>query len=268
MAGIVGILLVALLAVTAREARRSTAVPRSAYTLVQMNLCLSGRAACFPRVRYPLGVSDAVDLIRRSRADAVTLDEVCRDDVGEIAASAGLHARFAAVPYADGPVPCVDPGRRGGYGIAVLTKAPIETTAGGAYAEQDVVEQRHWLCVTTAPTTLCGTHLEVRDRDSTEAVNDAQCGQLAEVLERLAADGPVVAGGDMNRDSPCSAPGMRVATDADAAQAPGKQHVYTTADLVGAGAWTVPMAHTDHDALVVTIRLSRGREEPTRAIRP
>src|SRR5687768_11855024 len=63
------------------------AVARDAptYTLLQMNLCLSGRAGCYAEVAYPAGVEDAVALIREARPDAVTLNEVCRSDVARIA---------------------------------------------------------------------------------------------------------------------------------------------------------------------------------------
>ena len=57
----------------------------STYTLMQMNLCLSGLGGCYGKVSYPAGVNDAVARIRAARPDAVTLNEVCRDDVVRIA---------------------------------------------------------------------------------------------------------------------------------------------------------------------------------------
>ena len=63
----------------------------STYTLLQMNLCLSGFAGCYGKVAYPAGVRDAVARIRAARPDAVTLNETCRRDVAEIARLTGYH---------------------------------------------------------------------------------------------------------------------------------------------------------------------------------
>ena len=50
----------------------------STYTLLQMNLCLSGFAGCYRKVAYPAGVHDAVARIRQAHPDAVTLNETCQ----------------------------------------------------------------------------------------------------------------------------------------------------------------------------------------------
>src|SRR4051812_22358106 len=71
---------------------RPGAVPRhapSTYTLMQMNLCLSGLAGCFVKVAYPAVVDEAVARIRAAHPDAVTFNEACRGDVARIAAETG-----------------------------------------------------------------------------------------------------------------------------------------------------------------------------------
>src|SRR6185436_11167191 len=70
----------AALGVPARDAR--------SYTLMQMNVCLSGFAGCFGRVAYPAGVDDAAARIRAARPDAVTVNEACHGDVARIARQA------------------------------------------------------------------------------------------------------------------------------------------------------------------------------------
>ena len=45
---------------------------RPAYTHLQMNLCLSGMAGCYPRDRYDQAIAAAVDAVRRTGADVVT----------------------------------------------------------------------------------------------------------------------------------------------------------------------------------------------------
>src|SRR3954471_9639621 len=63
----------------------------SAYTLMQMNLCLSGFAGCYGKVAYPAGVQEAVARIRDARPDAVTLNETCQADVAQIARRIGAR---------------------------------------------------------------------------------------------------------------------------------------------------------------------------------
>ena len=72
---------------------RSPARCRSAFTLMQMNLCLSGLAGCYGKAAYPAVVEEAVVRIRDARPDAVTLNEACRGDVAGMAAHPKLGAR-------------------------------------------------------------------------------------------------------------------------------------------------------------------------------
>src|SRR5436309_2828215 len=53
----------------------------STYTLMQMNLCLSGLAGCYGKVAYPAGVEEAIRRIREAHPDAVTVNEACSNDV-------------------------------------------------------------------------------------------------------------------------------------------------------------------------------------------
>ena len=222
-----------------------------------MNLCLSGLAQCFHDAHYPHGLVEARTVIVDARADAVTLDEVCSVDVEELARANGYHLRFATVPYKGDTLPCSDPGDRGRYGIAVLTKARITSSIGGAYTAQDDIEQRQWLCVTTDDAaTVCATHLDVRG-PSTDSVNDAQCAEFADVLDGLDQNSALIAAGDMNRPGSCAPEAMWSRTDGLAVQQPGLQHVYGNAWLNPTVTTVVPMTYSDHDALVVSSRLSR-----------
>src|SRR3954465_939612 len=111
----------------APKAPGAVAVARasSTYTLMQMNLCLSGLAGCYGKVAYPAGVKEAVARIRAARPDAVTLNEACRGDVDRIARMTGYHARFSTVIYRGRRLRCITPGGRGVFGDAVLTRAAI-----------------------------------------------------------------------------------------------------------------------------------------------
>ena len=141
----------------------SLARESSSYTLLQMNLCLSGFARCYGKVAYPAGVDEAVARIRDAHPDAVTLNETCQGDVAQIARRTGYHLRFSTVTVSGEPLACVRPGGRGRFGDAVLTKAAIESSDSHDFKAQAGIEWRRWLCVTTrAGVDVCTAHLATR----------------------------------------------------------------------------------------------------------
>jgi endonuclease/exonuclease/phosphatase family metal-dependent hydrolase len=229
---------------------RSTA-PGSTYGLMQMNLCLSGLAPCYD----PAVVDEAVARIRADQPDAVTFNETCRSDVMRIARLTGYHARFSRVIYRGELLRCVRPARRGLFGIAVLTRAAVERADSHDFEAQAGLERRRWLCV-TAEVDVCTAHLNRRTSDEI-AGNDAQCAELATLLERRAAAHTVIFGGDVNRRDACAPDGFWSRTDASAGQARGLQHVYGSGALRSPAADVVPAAHTDHDVLFVAAQLRR-----------
>jgi endonuclease/exonuclease/phosphatase family metal-dependent hydrolase len=225
----------------------------SPYTLLQMNLCLSGLAGCYRKVAYPAVVDEAVARIKQARPDAVTLNETCQDDVGRIARRTGYHLRFTRVIYRGERLHCVRPGGRGLFGDAVLTKAAVERAETQDFAAQAGLETRRWLCVTTT-VDVCTAHLNTRSRVEI-AGNDAQCVELAALLARRASARTVIFGGDVNRRRSCAPEGYWTRTDRPAEQASGLQHAYGSGALRSPSAKVVPAAHTDHDVLIVRARL-------------
>jgi endonuclease/exonuclease/phosphatase family metal-dependent hydrolase len=226
------------------------------FSLLQMNLCLSGLASC---LQYPESVREATAVIRARRPNAVTLNEVCARDVATIAARTGYHRRFTTVPYQGRPLPCRSPAGRGVFGNAVLVRGTVSGSADGRYAAQDPLEQRRWLCVTTVrPLTVCTTHLEAQLSLSTIAIRHRQCAELADVLAVRARRGPTIAAGDVNGFDSCAPAGMWTRTDRSAPQKPGLQHAYgSAARLRNPAAGIIRAASTDHDFLLVTARLVR-----------
>jgi endonuclease/exonuclease/phosphatase family metal-dependent hydrolase len=223
----------------------------SAYTLMQMNLCLSGRAGCYGKVAYPAGVEEAVTRIREARPDAVTLNEVCRRDVARIARRTGYHVRFTRVIYGGRRLRCVRPGGRGLFGNAVLTEAAVKSPDRRDFKGQSGPERRRWLCVTTrGDVDVCTAHLNTRSPIEI-AGNEAQCAELAALLARRASARTVIFGGDVNRRSPCAPDGLWIRTDRSAGQAPGIQHVYGSRALRSPSAEVVPAKRSDHDFLLV-----------------
>jgi endonuclease/exonuclease/phosphatase family metal-dependent hydrolase len=223
----------------------------SPFTLMQMNLCLSGLAGCYRKVGYPAVVEEAVARMREADPDAVTLNEVCRGDVVRIARRTGYAMRFSKVIYGGERLRCVRPGGRGLFGIAVLTQGRVEDTDSRDFEAQAGPERRRWLCVATrAGVDVCAAHLNTRSPVEIEG-NDAQCVELAGLLARRAAARTVAFGGDVNRRESCAPPGLWARTDESAEQAPGLQHVYGSDTLRSPTAEVVPAEHTDHDVLLV-----------------
>jgi endonuclease/exonuclease/phosphatase family metal-dependent hydrolase len=228
----------------------------STYTLMQMNLCLSGLAGCYGKTAYPAVVEEAVARIGVAHPDAVTFNEACRSDIARIARRTGYHLRFTRVIYRGERLRCVRPGGRGLFGDAVLTKASIESTDNQDFEAQAGIERRRWLCVTTrVDVDVCTAHLNTRTTIEV-AGNDAQCVELAELLARRAAERTVTFGGDVNRRDSCAPAGVWTRTDRSAEQAPGLQHVYGSGALRSPSAKVVPAAHTDHDVLLVRAHLT------------
>jgi endonuclease/exonuclease/phosphatase (EEP) superfamily protein YafD len=244
-----------------RASGTSTAPPRAGatYALMQMNLCLSGLAGCYGKAEYPAVVEEAVARIREARPDAVTVNEACRSDVAQIARQTGYHLRFSRVIYLGEPLHCVQPGGRGLFGDAVLTRAAIESTDNQDFEAQAGIERRRWLCVTTrVDVDVCTAHLNTRSTIEMPG-NDAQCVELAALLARRAGARTVIFGGDVNRRRSCAPDGVWTRTDRSAAQAPGIQHVYGSGALRSPSAEVVPAMHSDHDVLLVRAHLTAQR---------
>ena len=223
----------------------------SSYTLMQMNLCLSGLAGCYGKVAYPAVVEEAMARIRQAHPDAVTFNEACRGDVARIARRTGYQLRFSRVIYLGKPLRCVRPGGRGLFGDAVLTEAAIEHTDNQDFRAQAGIERRRWLCATTrAGVDVCTAHLNERT-PSEVAGNDGQCTELVALLARRAATRTVIFGGDVNRRDSCAPDGLWTRTDSAADQAAGLQHAYGSGALRSPSAEVVPATHTDHDILLV-----------------
>lgn len=237
----------------------ATAASRAAgstYTLMQMNLCLSGLAGCYRKVQYPAVLDEAVARIRAARPDAVTFNEACRRDVALIAQRTGYHLRFSAVVYFGKPLPCVRPGGRGLFGDAVLVRGAIESSENHAFNAQAGPEQRRWLCVSTrVRVDVCTSHLASPDIEEV-AANKPQCAELSAILAHRATSGTVIFGGDVNRRPSCAPPGFWTRTDESGHQDPGSQQVYGTAALRSPSARVGPAVHTDHDVLLVSAHLT------------
>lgn len=218
------------------------------FTVLQMNLCLSGQADCYARTAYPSIVDEATEQILDHDVDAATLNEACSGDAAELAHRTGYQVRFTAVLFRGRPLPCVMPAGRGVFGLAILTKDRITSSHDEAFAIHADAEERRWMCATTAhAVSVCTAHLGTRGSTAGRRANDAECHQLRGVLAGYDEAGATMFGGDVNRQQRCSPASMWARHDTAAAQTRGIQHIYGSASLDEPSARVAPATYTDHD---------------------
>ena len=237
--------------------------PGRPYTHLQLNLCLSGLAGCFPRTEYPKVLDEAVAHIKKTRPESVAINEGCSGDADLIAKRTGMHASFTRVIYDGAELPCTNPTGRGFFGNAVLTRSAHVQVEAQPYASQLGREQRRWICVTSGPdrVTVCTTHLALGGAagSADRANQDAQCAEFGQVLQARAAGGKVIASGDMNRQTTCASDSFWTLRDEDATQAKGIQHAYGEVNAFASPSkQVIPATYTDHDYLQVKATLRPG----------
>jgi hypothetical protein len=237
--------------------------------VLQMNLCNSGRAACYSGGR---AVGMAVAVIHQDRPDMVSLNEICHGDLRVIkeAMAATLTSAVVASAFRPArdrptraPVRCEN-GEQFGDGVLVAVPSPAVgfRTFGGVYPVQDLTdpEERVWVCIDLATRfSACTTHTASTDR--TIALD--QCRYLltsaVPKFRQVDGDDPVILGADLNlapRGSPspqsCLPKGYQ-RTDDDALQdvvvSPGVGvRSHSAIDMHGT---------TDHPGLLVDVVLTR-----------
>ena len=241
----------------------SMARESSAYTLMQMNLCLSGFARCYGKGAYPAGVEEAVARIRAAHPDAVTLNETCQGDVAQIARRTGYHLRFSTVTVSGKPLACVRPGGRGRFGDAVLTKAAVESSDSHDFKAQAGVEWRRWLCVTTrAGVDVCTAHLATRSTAGGRTTRSAPSSPRSSIVERPPGRSSSAATSTDAAPAPRSAPGPGPTVPPTRPRA--SSPPTGSARSARPRREVLPARHTDHDFLMVRARLADRRTGASR----
>ncbi len=233
-----------------------------------MNLCNSGIAACYTG----RSVAEAAAVLRAERPDAVTLNEICRDDLPVLQAALagaepGRHVRTAfeaaTEPRTARPVRCRN-GQPFGIGLLTGVRRPdrgvTRTAARLPMQDPDDLEQRVWLCLHAIDHFFaCTAHLS----STSAAVAIRQCRYLTEtVIPRVRGphpEDPLILGADLNltdHDSPnvqsCLPAGI-VRTDDG-----GRQHVLASDSLVVTATRSIDMHRTtDHPGLLADLSVSR-----------
>ncbi|MGH3359800.1 MAG: endonuclease/exonuclease/phosphatase family protein [Nocardioidaceae bacterium] len=238
-----------------RHAVSAGATAPKPFTVIQLNLCLHQRnlGKCFDRpgsggAMTPRAKRDeAVQVIQDRRPNAVTLNEVCLDDLRAIHRRTGYEWRFTATKRR--LAPCSD--GRGRFGIALLARG-FEGPRVDRWRYGGVTGYGRWgMCARTAGhVLLCTSHLE-------PGSPMAQCKKLRRELSHR--ELPVVFGGDVNRKGDrraCRTRSLWVRRNFMADQLPGIQHVYGTAAAFAAAASGAArhMHSTNHGAFIVRMR--------------
>jgi len=246
---------------------RTNGPPETPVRVLQLNLCNSGRAACYTGGR---AVGIAVALVHQHRPDMVTVNEACRDDVGVLKQAmastrpaGAIASAFAPAKARPGqaPVLCQN-GQQ--FGDAILVRVPSSTrdvrSFSGVYPVQafNDTEERVWACIDLAGQfSACTTH--TASTDATVALE--QCRYLLTSvvpgMSRRSGGAPIILGADLNlpaRGSPSASaclPSGYQRTDDDAVQnvvaSPGAEmRSRSVLDMRGT---------TDHPGLLVDLAL-------------
>ncbi|MFI6761707.1 endonuclease/exonuclease/phosphatase family protein [Micromonospora sp. NPDC050417] len=237
---------------------------------LQLNLCNSGQAACYPQLNKGRAVGEAFSAITALRPQIVTLNEICRDDVAATLYPAMVenfpddHVFWAFQPAGD-PADSSQPYRcRNGdeYGIGILGRIGAGNWHGvsvfnGLYPEQGGLpdELRAWLCVAAVDNYYaCTTHLTY----VSPTVALGQCRRLlqVEVPAMRAVVGsvaPVVVAGDLNL-VPGGTPDVLTCVPAGYQQTGdgGVQQLMASGDLHVGQTRAYEMRHTDHHGWFVS----------------
>ncbi|WP_323099095.1 hypothetical protein [Intrasporangium sp. YIM S08009] len=252
----------------AGTSRATTGSPAAHLRVLQMNLCNSGRAACYTGGR---AVSVAAALVQQHRPDMISVNEVCRDDLRLLKQAMSVTRPHAAIgsafasaqdPNSRSPVLCQN-GQD--FGDAVLVVVPSSTSnvrnVSGIYPMQDPgdMEDRVWACIELPQLSACTTH--TASTSATVALE--QCRYLltsvAPAIGRRTGGAPNILGADLNlpaRGSPsalaCLPSGYQRADD------DGVQNVMASPGTAVRSRTVLDMqGTTDHPGLLVDLALPR-----------
>jgi hypothetical protein len=230
---------------------------RYPFWVLQLNLCNSGFASCY---KGGQSIPEGQAVIQSNAPDVVTLNEICENDVPQLASTLAAVYSGSTVVWAfkaanDRRTNAAYKCKNGqGYGIGILAHVPGtysgHTTYSGIYASQDTGsnEMRAWLCVAaTGSYYACTTHLATV---GSVALN--QCKHLMNTaIPSVRASGggyrPTVMGGDLNLKygwipdaQSCVPSGYFRKGDGDV------QHVMATTDFTFSSSKKISMTYTDH----------------------
>jgi hypothetical protein len=244
------LLLILLLTVTGSVVSVSPAAAAQEYRVLQLNLCHSGvNTSCF---NGDATIQEARAVITSKQPQVVSLNEICRNDLPQLASAMGNgYSTFAPAKRPDGTSVRCNNGDEYGNGL-IFRSATVGTAFSGVYATQDSgTEKRVYVCAEFADLIGCSTHLS-----TTGNVAMAQCKAAIAMLHDRAASGkPTFLSGDFNlKYAPLFGPNVQ-----DCNSAPffrkgdgGVQHVFA-ANMGFTRTEVTSMRYTDHPALLVVL---------------
>ncbi|MEU4579694.1 hypothetical protein [Nonomuraea sp. NPDC023979] len=231
--------------VTTPNARAASAHAPAPYSVLQMNLCNSGKAPCYSGGR---SVLEGVELIEAKLPSLVTLNEVCENDVtflrDRLSVRGYAYSVFQPARNGDdsGPATCTN-GQP--YGIGMIVRGEGSIGYGGQYAAQVAnAERRVYWCTDWLHQVACITHLT----NMSTAVAGQQAHEILSIAQSNGADvgKKAIVAGDFNLNAMIVPPGFTSRGDG------GVQKVITHGWSSGSRE-IIEMYHTDHPALFVRL---------------
>jgi hypothetical protein len=246
-----------------------TAQLSTSYSVLQMNICNSGKAGCYTG----MATAGAIDLINDRKPSVLTLNEACSSDWADIKARTGYDGVFTP----SGSQTCT--GGRGGYGNALLFPAgtsfslilqipytcQYEPKKTMDEKEQECEEKgkeekekRTLTCAVAGGVTACVTHLDSKS----PTVRAQQAQQMEDKVNDYAEQGPAVLGGDWNLKAKKAQEyvpaGMFRKGDGDVQHIMASHHF----GFVRKEILDEPLRWTDHRALQVYLRMKVAPPPP------
>jgi hypothetical protein len=250
MVGAIGVAGVLVVSTVAAAVPAAQATPVS---VLQLNICHSGIAGCYAGDAV---LAKAVEVIRATRPDMLSVNEACAGDIDPLRAAMG-SAVVMFVPAEEpggGAVTCLN-GQAFGNILMVVAALGAGLGIGGRYTAQFAGdEMRVWGCLPTRALIACTTHLTSMDGPTAFS----QCRELMARAVGYAASAPVVVSGDTNlhyQGNPnvenCDHTGFYRKGDGDV------QQVFATTNLPFVAGRRISMSGTtDHPAWLVTVTLA------------
>jgi hypothetical protein len=242
----------AFIAAPAAAATGSAAAATRTITILQMNLCNSGKASCYADGR---AIDEAKTMLYTLRPNVVFLNEVCRGDELEIGWE-GNYNDYPATHFTATNQKCTN---GADYGSAMLVDNSYAfVDSQGLYTAHDgTSERRAYGCSRFSGFFGCVTHLSTDEPIALKQCNELTKQRLPAFQSSLREPSvPAIVSGDLNMEYDTSDPenvqkcvpsGWTRKGDGDV------QHVMVSSSFTNMTAKTYNMFDTDHDALQITV---------------
>jgi endonuclease/exonuclease/phosphatase family metal-dependent hydrolase len=233
----------------------------STFQVLQMNLCNTGNERmCY---RDGRSIAEAVQIIASVAPDVVTVNEVCEDDMVELAAALGgttnVHFEPIRNSRTEEVVRCAD-GEPSGDAVLLSPAHPLRAESSGRFSTENTPNQaRVFTCVQAGTGDsvfyACATHLSLNNDTSVNQCRELMTEIVPAFRTATGVAAPVVVGGDFNLRDTGGRTAQECLPDATYIRSDDGevQNVVAESPFRLGGTEVLPMQQTDHPALVVRL---------------